>query len=66
MGGVVCRVLLVCIAVWFVQLQVAFETAQPFLLLYLGVVALARLALAEHPIVVGCVLCGVSFVGRPS
>ena len=40
--------------------SVAFETAQPLILLSPGVVvALARLALAEHPIMVACVVCGV-------
>ena len=50
-GGV-----LVCGAVWFVLLHAVFKTAQPVLLLSPGVVALAPLALGEHP-VIGCVVC---------
>lgn len=48
-----------CSAVWFVPLQVAFETAQPLLLLSPGVVVLATLVLSEHPIM-GCAVCGVA------
>lgn len=52
-GGV-----LVCGAVWFVLLHAVFKTAQPVLLLSPGVVALAPLALAKHPIM-GSVVYGM-------
>ena len=45
----------VCSTVWFVLLQVAFETAQPLVLLPPKVVVIAHLALAERPIM-GCVV----------
>ena len=52
-GGV-----LVCGAVWFLLLHAVFKTAQPVLLLSPGVVALAPLALAKHPIM-GSVVYGM-------
>ena len=51
---------MVCGAACFVLLQVAFETAQPLLLMYPEVVDLSRLRLAQHPIMVGCAVCGVA------
>ena len=48
-----------CDAVWFVLLQVALATAHPLFLLSPG--AVARLALAEYPIMVGCAICCVAY-----
>ena len=47
-------------SVCFVLLQVKFGTGQPLFLLSPGVVALARLALVEHPMVV-CVMCVAAY-----